>query len=470
MNVKLPEIYPVTSHTDHVGPNTTFVVVQGMKEDGSRYIPVALSKGARTIVVDRAAILTPDIEQLIAQHGAILQRVENPRLALAQLSAQAWGHPAQKLKIVGVTGTKGKTTTSFILAHMLQHAGYKTALLSSVHNAIGSEIYETELTTQHPDYLHMFLAQCVLVGVEYVVMEVAAQGLSLSRVAGIPFHAAVFTNFSQEHGEFYSNLEDYFAAKCALFAQVASPERIFVNADDSWGTRILSQNEFSSFTLQGAGKNAAQLIKSDSEGILLQVRGTQFKCPSLIGRHNAYNVLSAFLVATSCGVPMDAIHTALHSFVGAPGRLERYSLPNGAVGVIDHAHNPSSFKAILPVLRELSPKLIAVFGCGGERESARRPIMGQIAAEIADLIILTTDNPRSEDPAAIIQEIMVGIPQALRHKVIVELDRQKAIALAYAHADKQAIIALLGKGPEQYQAVGTDKIPFSERAILQSLS
>jgi UDP-N-acetylmuramoyl-L-alanyl-D-glutamate--2,6-diaminopimelate ligase len=490
MNV-LPSIYPVACHTDNVGTGSTFVAVAGMKEDGCSYIPTALEKGATTIVVDAKAPISAQVLALIEQKQATLVTVDQPRKALAQLSAKAWGFPADKLIIVGITGTKGKTTTTFLTHHLLVTAGYSTALLSTVHNRITilanglktETIFSTALTTQHPDYLHMFLAHCVNLGVTHVVMEVAAQALSLWRVEGISFDAVLFTNFAQEHGEFYPTMDEYFHAKCRIFDHVKDRSKIFLNVDDPTLHQLIKsseQEQFSAYSTTGFDAHAlvlehirAQVIKSDRHGIILSVDNENsshdIHCPSLLGSYNASNMLGAVTLARACGVAYETIQKAFLTFTGVPGRLESYRLPNQSLGIIDYAHNPSSFQALLPMLRTISDHLIVVFGCGGEREASKRPIMGAIAAEIADLVILTTDNPRSEDPAIITQQIYAGVPAELRAKVIVELDREKAIQLAYAQAKPNSIVALLGKGPEEYQVVGVQKVPFSERKILQSL-
>jgi len=242
--VNLPTIYPVACHTDHVGPGSIFVAIQGFKQDGVRYIQQALEKGATEIVVQDDAELS-DLPLGVHAH-----KVSDTRKALAELSAQAAGYPAKKLKIIGVTGTKGKTTTVYLIEQVLKTAGYKTARLSTVNNAILDRENKAQLTTPQPDYLHQFFKRCVQEDVEYVVMEVAAQALSLHRVHGLQFDGVIFTNFSQEHGEFYDSMEDYFAAKCTIFEQINPGSPVLVNADDAWCRKI--NHYVSWFSLQGA--------------------------------------------------------------------------------------------------------------------------------------------------------------------------------------------------------------------------
>ena len=556
--ITFPSLYPVTCHTAHVGPGSTFVAIKGLKDDGAQYIEKALELGATTIVVEHDAKLTDVIQQKIQEKQAKLVVVHNTRKALAELSAQAHGYPAKSLKIIGITGTKGKTTTTFLIEHILRTAGYKTALLSTVKNQILGQVFGAELTTAQPDYLHTFFAVCREQGVEYVVMEVAAQAMSLHRVEGMLFDAAVFTNFSLEHSEFYTNQDEYFAAKCRLFSQLAPGGAAYFNADDErvkkfgrgmgnaqffsvmggpfdcalplaqgaclgklvqMGENYFktnhekidsskqddAQNERSitcslgnivqdsqpaekiTGTLSeppGAVEGAVHRIKKainfichiqQSDLAALRVSITSQKnvynlsMNALLGGFNASNLAAATAIAERYGVSSEILQQAVATFPGVPGRLQRFSLPNGAVAFIDNAHTPSSFEAILSALRPLSSHIIAVFGAGGDRDPIKRPIMGALAALYADQVIITTDNPRSEDPIAICAAINAGIEQQYRHKVETELDREKAIRCAYALSKPGTIIALLGKGPVEYQHVKDTKHPFSEAAILKSL-
>ncbi len=484
---RLPQIYPVTSHTDHVGPGSIFVVIKGAKEDGAKYIPMALARGAQTIIAEKSVLINDAILEIIRTSNATISYVPNARAALAKLSAEAWNHPAKKLKIIGITGTKGKTTSAFLLHHLFRSAGYNVALLSTVRNQINETIFPTSLTTTQPDYLHMFLAQFLEHNNEgdknIVIMELSAQAATLHRVDGIEFDGIIFTNFSQEHGEFYQNLDDYFAAKCQLLTGIKDHANVFVNADDAWGQKLLQQHPYTPFGLgldaswikfQSMRAIIGKVIADTAQGIKLSMsidgKKTDFFSPALIGTYNIYNLLGVLSMAHQCGLNTEQLAQGLATFSSVPGRMERYQLPNGILGVIDYAHNPSSFQALLPTLKSIASQVIVVFGCGGDRDATKRPVMGYIAAEAADLAIITTDNPRSEDPAHICEQIISGIPKELQHKVILELDREQAIKLAFANAKPNAIIALLGKGPDEYQIVKGEKIYFSERDILRSIT
>lgn len=533
--VCMPSTFPVACHTDHVGIGSTFVAIQGMKSNGVTHIVTALHKGATKIVVAADAVLSNEIIQKIQKASAELMRVENTRMALAQLSAQAAGNPAGQLKLIAITGTKGKTTSSFLLTHMLECAGYNVALLSTVSNRINGVILPASLTTAQPDYLHQFFKLCVEHKVTHVVMEVAAQAVTLHRVHGLVYDALLFTNFSQEHGEFYTNMADYFAAKTSLFAQRAAGAPALVNTDDLSCRSLLSQYDnclgmrmqepsttekpssfaddsttcasntqqltnarsAKEYSLKATDNNwpldsgnaerhrqpsETAVISADIIGTFITnktgtvqgtvtCRGTEYPvaCPALVGDFNAYNSMGVVGIAHFLAITPDQIQQGFLTFAGVPGRLAHYPLPNGASCYIDYAHNPSSYQAVLSTLRTLTDHLIVIFGAGGERDKAKRPIMGAIAAEYASLVVVTSDNPRTEQPEQIIEDICAGIPEEKQHTVIRELDREQAIKKAYNLSHPGSVLVLLGKGTDEYQIVGTTKTFFSEAAIVQSL-
>lgn len=467
----MPTTFPVTCHTDFVGVGSTFVAIQGYADNGINYIKQAIEKGARTIVVHHSTLLDDELCAFIKTHNVVLERVDNTRKVLAQLSAQAAEFPAHKLKIIGITGTKGKTTTSFLLEHILRNSGYRTALISSAQNKIDGIIFPAPLTTPQPDYLQQFLKVCVENNVEYVVMEVAAQALTLHRVEGITFCGVIFTNFSHEHLEFYADLDAYFQAKSLIFNMITDDAPLLVNRDNAYCAQLLEQlTRAQSFGLSTANNTyQGQLLTDAVASIALRIQEHEFQCPTLFGQYNAYNVLAATSMALALHISTSVIANALKTFTGVPGRLQEHSLPNGARCFIDYAHNPESFQAVLSTLRALTPQLIVVFGAGGGRDKSKRPMMGVIAATIADIVMITSDNPRLEDAATIAADIIRDIPFSLDHKVVQELDRKKAIEYAYQLSDTGSIIALLGKGPDEYQIIGTTKHYFSERSIVEQL-
>lgn len=467
------EIYKVTCHTDHVGPGTTFVAIKGVQEDGAAYIPTALKKGATKIVVSVDTILSKSLIKTIRKH-ADLEYVPCTRRALALLSAQVYDYPARALKIIGITGTKGKTTTSFLIEHVLRTAGHKTAMLGTIRNRILNKEFEAPLTTPQPDYLHAFFAECRDHGVDYVVMEVAAQALSLHRLETIIFDAAVFTNFSLEHSEFYGSQEDYFKAKSLLLEQVVKDGLVVLNADDERVALCAPQwPHRKTISMYNRGTLNGQVLESSltSLKLLLQEAGRSYTVtsPTLLGTFSAYNILVARAVTQQYGVNDTLFKEAVASFGGVPGRICRYQLPNKAIALIDNAHTPSSFEAFLSAVRPLSSHIIVIFGAGGDRDPVKRPLMGALAVQYADHVMVTTDNPRSEDPGAIAESIVGGIALEKRGKVQIELDRERAIRSAYTKTSEGSLLVLLGKGPVEYQHIKDTKIPFSEETILRSL-
>lgn len=472
MNIQIPQYWPVSQHTDRLQQGSTFVAIKGSQRNGIDFIDQALQRGATTIVVDQD--ITDATKIAIEEFGAQLSVVDDARKALADLSAQAWNNPQHALKFVGTTGTKGKTTTTYLMRHILTTAGYKTAMISGVKNYILEQELQAELTTPHADYLYAFLATCVQVGVEYVAMEVSAQGLTLHRVDNILFDGIIFTNLSQEHAEFYACMDDYFAAKKNLFERTKKNTVALININDAWGQQL--KNAFpAATTISFADASADYMIanvRSDFSGLrydLVAKNSVQHvESPILFGFFNALNAADAFVMCLMLGVPEQTILRALQTFTGVPGRMEAYPLPNGALGIVDYAHTPSSYEQVMHALRPLTQDLIVVFGAGGGKDPIKRPIMGRIAAEMADKVIVTSDNPRKEDPVSIIEQVVAGISAAHYAKLYKEVDRERAIQKAYSLSTQGTIILVLGKGPDEYQIIGDQKTFFSDKQVVMN--
>lgn len=453
-----PSIYPVTSHTRHVGSGSTFVAIDGFRQNGVHFIEQAIARGATKIVLQGPAL--PQGPAL--RPGVSFCFVDDCRKALAQLSSEALGNPASRLTIVGITGTKGKTSTTFLVEHMLRHAGYKTALLGSIKNKILDCEIDSTLTTPESDYLHMFFDQCVRRGVTHVVMEISSHSIALQRVHGIFFDAIGFTNLAPEHMDFHPTMEHYFKTKSQLFSQRKMDGVIIVNSDDAWGRRVSNLSNVITFGQSTGGCNPQEktcpdhrfsITQNRLDGLQIVVDNTTIEVPSLFGEFNAYNVVMACLLCSKLDVDdyaAGAQGSAFKTFPGIPGRLQMHRLTNGARAFVDFAHNPSSFEAVLQTLRPLTSHLIIVFGCGGDRDKTKRPVMGRLAAAYGDEIIVTNDNPRNEDPEGIILDICQGIPRQERTVTNCITDRKEAIARAVASSRKETIIALLGKGHESY--------------------
>jgi UDP-N-acetylmuramoyl-L-alanyl-D-glutamate--2,6-diaminopimelate ligase len=468
MNIDPFKILPITLHSKRVGPGSIFVAIQGARDDGIHYIVEAVERGASEIILADYVTLDEAVMALIMQHNVTLTPVKDTRKALAERAAELYGYPARQLYCIGITGTKGKTTTAWLAYHILKESGCAVALLSTVENRIGGVKYPTELTTQQPDYLHAFLRICVDEGITHVVIEVAAQALTQFRVLGIPFASVAWLNFSQEHGEFYVSEQDYWNAKLKLFDYVVPGGTVIIPADDA-RFEVLPKRSDVRYCRWSKTSILSEIITESSTYVLCEYGGMSYQCPQLLGRHNSANLLVAIILAHTVGISSKIVQRSLENFKGIPGRLNWHVLPNGARACIDYAHNPASFEATLSSLRTCTAHLIVIFGAGGERDAARRPLMGFIAARYADLIFLTTDNPRSEDPYAICDNIMQGIDEQVRYKVIEELDREQAIRRAYRLSQAGTIIALLGKGPDEYQLVEGIKHPFSELSVLMSI-
>lgn len=471
MKIELPKIYPVASHTDNVGPGTTFVAIPGSKDDGSRYISVALQRGATQIVIESGMQLSDDMMQAIQLSHAKLLVVQNCRQELAHLIAQALDYPAKKLKIIGVTGTKGKTSTSYMMYHLLSAQGKKVALISTAEKLIGSMLVNLDLTTPLPEHLHMFFNVCVQHDVEYVVMEVSAQSLTLHRVAGLEFAAGAFTNFSLEHLEFYATMQDYLDAKIQFFSMIKNSQNMFINSDDPSGSIICKeQPQLSSYSFQDKSATwyAIPSLQQGSLSVLVQDHGLIHTISAhLVGKFNAYNLFVASLIVHSLGFSFEHIAQAAATLPQIPGRMEQYPLKNGATCFIDYAHNPSSYQAVLSTLRHMTDDLIVVFGAGGARDKSKRPMMGAIVEKYANLAIVTSDNPRNESAADIADDIVAGFTGSDSFKHVRELNRTSAIQLAYELSKQGTIIAVLGKGRDEYQIVGSLTFPFKERAIIR---
>jgi UDP-N-acetylmuramoyl-L-alanyl-D-glutamate--2,6-diaminopimelate ligase len=496
MKKAFPDFWLVTQNSKFITKKSIFFAIKGKNFNGADFILDALQKGASKIVTDQ--VLSQDVKDAIKDTNVELVEVEDALLELPKYCAKAWKYPAKKLKIFGVTGTKGKTTTTFLLHHILQELGYKVAMISGVKNIIDGYEFKSELTTPHADFIQAFLASCAEQNIEYVVLETSAQALTLHRVDEVEFDGIVFTNLSQEHSEFYPSMEDYFNAKLKIFEKLKKNGIGIVNVDDEWGERFYKESKsFDKFSHRARRPLILSLSKkvigSSSDFIIKNVRagfsGLSFELlfkdlinlfpmdicnrvykissSKLIGQFNALNCADAFALVVSLGFDSQRVINAIKTFKGVPGRMESYRLKSGALGIVDYAHTPSSYKEVLSALRKLTDNLIVVFGAGGERDMTKRPIMGKIASEYADKIFVTSDNPRSENPELIAQQIISG--SELKDKFHKELDREKAIKLAVKGSKKGSIIVVLGKGPDEYQIIGKEKFFFSDKNFLLDL-
>lgn len=486
----LPQIYKVACHTDHIGENSTFVAINGFANDGHQFIDIAIKKGAKRIVCQQNSLNLPHVtlkelesiipkEKIIINNGIEFIYVEDSRKALAILSAKELGYPAKKLKIIGVTGTKGKTTTTFMIEHTLNKAGIKTALFGSIKNKISDREEKSFRATQQSDYIQFALSECVKAGVEVVILEVSSHALSLDRVYGIEFDIACFTNFSSDHMDFYKDMDEYFRSKCKLIEMVKKEGALIFNSDDEWWNNIYKQLKSipAPKTISISSKNTAEyqaaqncykleIINNSSNYLELKLAGIieelTFRNYKIFGEFNAYNFSMAAAACKELGLDTKTLSQTFANFEGTPGRLQLHILKNQAKAFVDYAHNQYSMRAILKTLRPLTNDLIVIFGCGGEKDKLRRPAMGNIAGILADKIIITSDNVRSEDPMQIAQDIVNGVNLENKNKIIIELDRFKAINMAVNISSPTSIIAILGKGHEDYLIINNKTIYFDD--------
>ncbi len=443
-----------------VVPGTLFFCVPGFTRDGHEFAADAVERGAVALVVQRP--LEIPVPQVI---------VADVRAAMAPAAAAFFGHPTDSLTVVGVTGTNGKTTSAFLVRSLLEADGRQTGLLGTVTSVIGGVARPVARTTPEAIDLQRSFREMLDAGDRACAIEVSSHALELRRADAVTFAAAIFTNLTQDHLDFHPTMEDYFAAKRRLFTELG-PRAAIVNIDDAYGRRLAGELDGPiTFSLQDARASyVAEHVETGLDGSRLRVNGPdgQVEIVSpLRGRFNIYNVLGALAAARAIGVPLATVAAAIESAGQVPGRFELVDEGQPFAVLVDYAHTPDSLQNVLSAARTLSEgSLHVVFGCGGDRDRGKRPLMGEIAARLADRQIVTSDNPRSEDPEAIIAEILVGMPAGVEHYA----DRHKAIAEALAGAGDGDVVVIAGKGHEQGQEFAQGhKVPFDDVAVARSL-
>lgn len=436
-----------------------FVAISGFATDGYKYIPSAVEKGACVVVSDR--IPQTDIPYVLT---------DDCRLALALMSRSYYEDPASGMTVIGITGTNGKTTTTYLLKHMLEEAlGAKVGLIGTNGNMIGDEFIHTERTTPESFELQRLFRQMKDSGCTHVVMEVSSHSLVLNRVAGIDFAVGAFTNLTQDHLDFHKTMSEYAEAKSKLFGMCKTG---CINADDEWADTMQRGAQCRVMTYSASGKDAslkAENIKLTSRGVsFTAVAGNETAEVMLAipGRFSVYNALNTISVGLALGISLADCAQAMKSASGVKGRMELVPTDGEYTIVIDYAHTPDALENALKALRaDSNGRLVVLFGCGGDRDRTKRPIMGAIAADNADFVIVTSDNPRTEDPQSIINEILAGIEGKKTEHVTI-CDRAEAIKWAIDNHRQNDVILLAGKGHEDYQVVGHEKHHMDEREIV----
>lgn len=445
-----------------VAAGDIFIAVKGYKSDGHIFIREAVDRGASVVITER---------QLSGNNEFLALQVKNTRNLLGPLAQLIAGNPAQKLTIIGVTGTNGKTTVSTIIWQILTKLGLKASLLGTVEKRVNNDVYNSLLTTSDPIELACDMKQMVEAGSKYLVMEVSSHALSQQRVRGIPFKVAVFTNLSHDHLDYHESMNDYASAKRKLFNSLDEKSWAVTNFDDSRGEWIINSTpaKILSFSFKGKGLFKADIVTADAAGSVILLDDIKIKTP-LVGTFNAYNVIEALLACTALGLDGTRAADALTTCTGAPGRMERVnvSVKNSQEPLVfvDYAHTPNALENVastLDALKGSTQKLIIIFGCGGDRDKTKRPLMAEIAERIADEVIITSDNPRTEDPDSIIDEIMQGFRNQQSATRITS--RHHAITNTILQADNNSLVLIAGKGHETYQEINGVRTHFDDREV-----
>ena len=454
----------LTYDSRQVKPGDVFIALRGLNAAGTDFAAEAIRRGAVAVVADRPADTETAVPWVV---------VPDARAAMAALAAEFYGHPSRSMQVVGITGTNGKTTTAYLLRAVFESAGKKCGLLGTVAYSIGDvELAAARTTPEAPDVQRMF-RQMVDAGCQACVMEVSSHALALRRVDETAFAAGVFTNLTRDHLDYHGDMESYFAAKRRLFDMLPPGAPSAINLDDPRGEPL--QRAVSTPVTYAINKQADVTpgpLTLTFDGLEFDARtpkGTLHVRSKLVGRPNVSNILATIAVATALDIPAAAIERGLAALAGVPGRFQVVSSAKDDVAVvIDYAHTDDALKNLLETARPLAPRrVITVFGCGGDRDRTKRPLMGAVAARLSDVVVMTSDNPRGEEPARIIEEIKRGIPAASDRTAatFAILDRREAIQFAIRKAEPGDLVLLAGKGHEQSQTIGSERLPFDEAAI-----
>ena len=455
------EICFATNDSRKVVPGTLFVAVSGCGNDGRAYIPAAVKAGAVAVVCEGPC-----------EAGCTVVSVDNSRYAAAIIADAFYGHPSRNLKLVGITGTNGKTTTVTLLYNMFMKLGYGCGLLSTIANYVGTERLETANTTSDPFTINSLMARMVEAGCEYCFMEVSSIGVEQDRVSGLDFKVGIFSNLTHDHLDYHGTFAEYLRCKKLFFDRLPAGATALINIDDRNGM-IMTQNtkaEVVTYSCRSVADHTCRIMEQGFEGMLLRMDGTEV-WTRLVGAHNAYNLLAIYSTAIILGADCEEALVAISSLSPAPGRLESISGPKGLNVIIDYAHTPDALENVLKTLRDVAPEreLDCLFGCGGDRDRTKRPEMAAIAEKYADRIFVTSDNSRTERTEDIMAEILTGFSPAGKARTVCISDRREAIRSAIMFAPQNATILLAGKGHETYQIIGKEKTHFDEREIVNEV-
>lgn len=439
---------------------TLFFAVMGTRVDGHDFIPKVIEQGCEVIVAERL-VDVPSYVTLIV--------VENSQKAAGIVASNFYDEPSKQLKLVGITGTNGKTTTTTLLYNLFTNLGYKSGLLSTVVNKIGEKAIPSTHTTPDPIALNALLAQMVEENCEYCFMEVSSHAIHQQRIAGLEFAGGVFTNITHDHLDYHKTFKEYIDVKKSFFDNLPSSAFTLTNVDDKNG-RVMVQNTKASvvtYAMKTPADHKVKVLENQFSGLLLNIDGQEV-WTRLVGDFNAYNLLTAYTVAILLGEEQEDVLRELSVLESVEGRFQYFISDNGVVTIIDYAHTPDALENVLKTIANVRTKnetLFTIVGCGGDRDKAKRPEMARISVELSDKVILTSDNPRSEDPMVILEEMSEGVPGHHFKKTLSIVDRKQAIKTAISMAEKGDIILIAGKGHEKYQEINGVKHDFDDRAI-----
>ncbi len=466
------EIAAICTDSRNCSEGSMFIAVKGAEADGHNYIGSAIGNGATAIVCTE---IPESIEEQISNAGKSRNditfiKVQDDRSAAALVARNFYRDPSRNLRLVGVTGTNGKTSIATLLYNLFTKLGYCCGLLSTIANYVGEKRYETQNTTPGPVELNRLLAEMVDAGCEFCFMEVSSHALDQQRTEGLHFTGAVFTNLTHDHLDYHKSFANYLKCKKSLFDTLAPEAFALVNTDDRNGN-VMVQNcraSINSYACRNEATFKTRIIEKTIEGMLLKINGKEVWC-RFIGQHNAYNLTAVYGVAVLLGAKEDETILAMSQLTSVAGRLEYFKGANDVIAAVDYAHTPDALENVLKTLKELEPAggICCVFGCGGNRDKTKRPEMGAIAGKYAQRIIVTSDNPRFEDPVEIIKEIREGMDIKARAKSLFITDREEAIRTAILTAQPGSIILVAGKGHEDYQIINGVKHHFDDKEIIQ---
>ncbi|MCA6073928.1 UDP-N-acetylmuramoyl-L-alanyl-D-glutamate--2,6-diaminopimelate ligase [Fulvivirga sedimenti] len=459
------DIGHITFDSREVRKGSLFIAVRGTQVDGHRFINPSIDQGA-------VAIVCEELPLELAENVAYIA-VRNSAEALSRLAINFFGNPASSLKIVGVTGTNGKTTVTTLLYNLFRNLGHKTGLLSTVVNKIDGRELAASHTTPDAVSLNSMLKEMVDEGCTHCFMEVSSHALDQRRVSGLEFAGGVFTNITHDHLDYHKTFDEYIAAKKRLFDDLPAEAFALVNVDDKRG-RIMLQNTRATkhtYALRSVAEFKGRLMTNSLQGLEMEVDGKEAWF-TMIGDFNAYNLLAAYGTAVLLGEDPDDVITKLTITNGAPGRFEQVLSETGITALVDYAHTPDALQNVLETIRELrtgNEQVITVVGCGGDRDKGKRPLMASIACKYSDKVILTSDNPRNEDPLEILKDMQAGVSPADYKKTVVLADREEAIKTACMMSQSGDIILVAGKGHEKYQEINGVKHPFDDKEVLSRM-